>query len=355
MRQLTRKQRSQVVLWYTELGSFKKVRRKFFLEFGLRPPSKSVIWMWARRFAEESSVKNKTHVFHVPPQKEELRFAIVGAFEADPHLSLRRAARLFGVSTHTVRKAIREMRPYKLGLIHELLPGDYEKRLDFCRDELLRIAQDPSHLQFLLFSDEATFHLDGQVNTQNCRYWNSTNPNWTLERTLQSPKVTVWCGIWREGVVGPFFFDNNVTGDTYLQMMQDEFLPELEALHMQRHVCIFMQDGAPPHWSTSVRRWLDTTFPGRWMGRGSPNMPWPPRSPDLTICDFFVWGFVKSQVYKGRIPTLDALKQRIEAAFALITDEMRAAAFGEYETRLGLCTWRLGGHVEALVPTEVEP
>ncbi|CAN7976343.1 unnamed protein product [Ixodes persulcatus] len=92
--------------------------------------------MGAQRFAEECSVKNKTHAFHVPPQKEKLHFVIVGAFEADPHLFLGRAARLFGVSTHTVRKAIGEIRPYKLGLIHEFLPGDYEKRLELCRDEL---------------------------------------------------------------------------------------------------------------------------------------------------------------------------------------------------------------------------
>lgn len=91
------------------------------------------------------------------------------------------------------------------------------------------------------------------------------------------------------------------------------------------------------------------------MGGRSPNMPWPPLSPGLTICKFLVWVFVKSQVYKGRISTFDALKQRIEVAFALITDEMRAAAFGEYVTTLDLCTWRLGGHLEALVPKEFKP
>ena len=57
----------------------------------------------------------------------EVSFAIIGAFEVNPHLYLRRVARLFGVSKRTMRKATREMRPYKLGLIHELLPGDYEK------------------------------------------------------------------------------------------------------------------------------------------------------------------------------------------------------------------------------------
>ena len=38
---------------------------------------------------------------------------------------------------------------------------------------------------------------------------------------------------------------------------------------------------------------------------------WPPRSPDLTPCDFFLWGYMKSQVYAT--PPLDMadLVQRI--------------------------------------------
>ncbi|KAG0440953.1 hypothetical protein HPB47_016102 [Ixodes persulcatus] len=126
---------------------------------------------------------------------------------------------------------------------------------------------------FSVSSDDAAFHLDGQVNTENCCCWSLTNPHWTLKRALQSPKVTVWRGIWKEG---PFYFDGNVSGDTYLQMMQDKFLPELETPHMQRDLCIFMQDGVPPHWRTSVMHWRDTIFSGRWKGRGSPNIPWPP-------------------------------------------------------------------------------
>ena len=29
-----------------------------------------------------------------------------------------------------------------------------------------------------------------------------------------------------------------------------------------------------------------------WVGRGGP-VAWPPRSPDLTSADYFLWGFVK--------------------------------------------------------------
>ena len=60
---------------------------------------------------------------------------------------------------------------------------------------------------------------------------------------------------------------------------------------------VFQQEGAPPHWATVVRDYLDDTFDGNWCGRNGPIM-WPPNSPDLTPPDFFLWGFVKNDVYK---------------------------------------------------------
>ena len=39
---------------------------------------------------------------------------------------------------------------------------------------------------------------------------------------------------------------------------------------------------------------------------------WPPRSPDLNPCDFFLWGYLKSKVYEPLPKTLDDLKANIE-------------------------------------------
>ena len=39
---------------------------------------------------------------------------------------------------------------------------------------------------------------------------------------------------------------------------------------------------------------------GAMMGRTSPNLPWPPRSSDISPCDFFMCGFEKSEVYLTR-------------------------------------------------------
>jgi hypothetical protein len=59
--------------------------------------------------------------------------------------------------------------------------------------------------QLTFFSDEAWFHLQGYINTQNNRYWNSQNPHLTHEVLLQPVKVGVWCAISSRRVVGSVF------------------------------------------------------------------------------------------------------------------------------------------------------
>jgi hypothetical protein len=50
---------------------------------------------------------------------------------------------------------------------------------------------------------------------------------------------------------------------------------------------------------------------------------WPLRSPDLTPCDFFLWGYVKDVVYVPPLPNdLQELRQRIIAAVATINWDM---------------------------------
>ena len=39
---------------------------------------------------------------------------------------------------------------------------------------------------------------------------------------------------------------------------------------------------------------MNAIFDEKWIGRGGP-VAWPPRSPDLTPPDYFLWGFVKEK------------------------------------------------------------
>ena len=56
---------------------------------------------------------------------------------------------------------------------------------------------------------------------------------------------------------------------------------------------------------------LDATFPNRWIGRGGPTL-WPPRSPDITSLDFFLWGYVKDKVFSTPVPDITNFKAKKE-------------------------------------------
>ena len=158
----------------------------------------------------------------------------------------------------------------------------------------------------IAFTDEATFSVDQVVNRHNCRIWGTENPHETFEKPRVSPKVQVWCGVHHSQIVGPYFFEEpTVTGANYLEMLQTYAIPQLNRIpHL-----VFQQDGAPPHWSRAVRAYLDDAFPDNWIGRGGPTA-WPARSPDVTPCDFFLWGYVKDRVYKTPVNDIDHLKKK---------------------------------------------
>ena len=119
-----------------------------------------------------------------------------------------------------------------------------------------------------------------------------------------------------------------------------------------RTTMVFMQDGAPPHFRKTVRQWLNQKFPERWMGReGSIAIPtpftWPPYSPDLTPCDFFLWGHIKAIVYADGVPAnLEELKQRIQQAFEEMPQEMVDNAVEAFPRRLQKCIDKEGKNVE---------
>lgn len=74
-----------------------------------------------------------------------------------------------------------------------------------------------------------------------------------------------------------------------------------------------MHDGAPAHTTAEVRQCLDENF-HCWIGRGNGAekiMDWPPRSPDLNMLDFFLWGVLTHRVHIVEHQSLDDLSNSI--------------------------------------------
>src|SRR5215469_4357002 len=117
-------------------------------------------------------------------------------------------------------------------------------------------------------------------------------------------------------------------GIVYLDMLQDFLIPKLDEDDQEGRIH-FQQDGTPPHYLGEVCEYLKTRFAGRWIGRAAP-IAWPPRSPDLTQLDFFLWGFVKDRVFVPPLPAnVVELRTRITAAVAKVTPEMLRSMWQE--------------------------
>ena len=230
-----------------------------------------------------------------------------------------------------------------------LIPEDKDRRIQFAEWVLHSIEDDNRFLTTLMFSDEAIFHLDGRINKQNSRVWSSENPRSYREQPLHSEKVVVWAALSHRGVTGPFFFNGNVTGETYMAMLKNFLWPQLINLS-EINDLRFMHDGAPPHFALPVRQWLDEVFPSRWIGRRGPT-EWPARSPDLTPLDFYLWGHLKQVVYARRPRTIENLKDFIRDAVTEVNNKpglMHKVLLGQHKDRMRLVVENGGSHIEHL-------
>ena len=115
-------------------------------------------------------------------------------------------------------------------------------------------------------SYEAHFHLGDYVNKQNCRFWGSENPKMIVEKPLQLQRVTVWCGFWAGGIIGPYFYENEAGAAVllnelrYRTMINEVLWPELEDMNVDD--IHFQEDGATCHTNDETIGLLREKFPG---------------------------------------------------------------------------------------------
>ena len=218
---------------------------------------------------------------------------------------------------------------------------------------LERINENDHLLHNLWMSDEAHFHLSGYVNKQNFRYWSDNNPRRLHERPLYSEKVTVWCAISSLGIIGPYFFEDEdghavtVNSDRYVHMLNNFFLPAIE--NYRNEHTTFQQDGATCHTSRVSMDLLRRSFPTRLVSKYG-DISWPPRSPDLTLCDNFLWGYLKSKVFQSNPPrTIEALKERIRQEVEAIPQQTLLNVVNSFVPRLQECVRQNGGHLSNII------
>ena len=128
-----------------------------------------------------------------------------------------------------------------------------------------RVNAHPELLNAILFTDEASFTRDGVNNLRNVHTWAQRNPHATCVTHFQRRfSLNVWCGMFSKRLIGPFVFDNNLTGNTYEAFLRNELPGVFEDIPLMiRRQMYFQHDGAPPHYTNRVRELLNELFPNR--------------------------------------------------------------------------------------------
>ena len=129
-------------------------------------------------------------------------------------------------------------------------------------------------------------------------------------------------------------------------MLENFLRPKLDDLDIE-HVW-FQQDGATAHTARRSLAVLREMFPGHLISlRG--DVGWPARLPDLSPCDFFLWGYLKEKVFRHRPRTLEDLKERIREEINAIPLEMTRRVMENFRERLHQCIANNGHHLSDII------
>lgn len=198
------------------------------------PLTRSTVSKVFKKFRESGHVKDAAHYGRPKSATDgDKALNVLLSLEENPHLSTRILGEENHISHMSVDRLLKteKFHPYKIRLVQELSEDDYDRRLQFCEIMMERCNANPDFVPQIVFSDESTFFLNGTVNRHNCRYWARENPHWKRENHTQFPqKVNVWAGIIGRRIIGPFFMEEMLNGERYLQLLRNEIVPALVQL-----------------------------------------------------------------------------------------------------------------------------
>jgi len=79
------------------------------------------------------------------------------------------------------------------------------------------------------------------------------------------------------------------------------------------------------------------------------DVTWPPRSPDLSSCDFFLCGYLKGRVYTHKSRNLNELKDGIWQEVLTIDQQLLTRAMDDFKRRIENCIQEVGRHLNDIV------
>ena len=140
-------------------------------------PSRHAILYNFNKLENTGSVNHLPRSESIPSQKrQDGKIVIEKLIKQNPSLSISKFSVAAQISYGTTRTILLDdlgLKPYRRQIVHELEPGDYEKRIRFANWCLSLPDNDTN---FIIFSDEAWFTWTETINQQNNKFWLESKP-----------------------------------------------------------------------------------------------------------------------------------------------------------------------------------
>jgi hypothetical protein len=162
-----------------------------------------------------------------------------------------------------------------------------------------------------------------------------------MSQTTATPKTMLTVSLGAEGVV---FTDWLPTGERFNSgyFCVHVLWPLAEILHRRRGMDSARRmvhfDNATPHRAAgSEQCFVDSQFR---------HAPQPPHSPDISPCDFFLFGDLKTKLCGEELESIDSLQRRVEELRGQITRDQKRRVYGHCIERLEQAIATNGDSVE---------
>lgn len=297
--------------------------------------------------------KPRVKIYDVRRDKELEELGVLGELNNNNTTSIRQLESRTGLSYSTVHRIFKKHKfnPYRTRKVHRLFDRDFQPRMDYCHWFLESTQVNQNFPLKILYTDEAHVSSNGLFNRYNSYTWAQENPHVTVEMVNQGRfGFNVWAGVFSGQIVGPYIFNENLNHHRYIEIVEDIVEPFFENMPLINYAepFYYQQDGAPSHTARAVTNFLDRLFGEYWIGSRGP-VNWPARSPDLTLCDFYLWGKVKDKTFRHHPENRQDLEDHLLDAFDSLRNIELINAARHTSKRCRLCIRENGHHFEHLL------
>ena len=189
-----------------------------------KAPGRTTVQYWKDQLWTEGSLLPRKKSGR--PSDENVRNQVISyVLENSEDTSQRQIAANVGTSSSTVNRVLRDekIRPWKYQLVHEITEEDFDKRLQFAEWILTR-SNPLEFAKTIVFSDECSFHLNGNLNRHNMFYYSKENEHPTIVRPLKSEAITAWAAVSYHHGLTYVIMDQTVNSERYVQILSTKVM-----------------------------------------------------------------------------------------------------------------------------------